>query len=105
MAELVCEGLFSHPNEIWDLSSCPFDRRIFSTVFSSSGCLQSSQSCIKHLLCWGWDAREGLVGSSSLSTMMHGYLPWPSILVLDLVLIKRTGVLSSLYYPVVHLEL
>ncbi|KAL7207312.1 hypothetical protein ACSBR1_029302 [Camellia fascicularis] len=35
--ELVCEGLFSHPNEIWDLSSCPFDRRIFSTVFSSSG--------------------------------------------------------------------
>ncbi|CAL5418551.1 unnamed protein product [Camellia sinensis] len=34
---LVCEGLFSHPNEIWDLSSCPFDRRILSTVFSSSG--------------------------------------------------------------------
>ncbi|GFZ10512.1 transducin/WD40 repeat-like superfamily protein [Actinidia rufa] len=33
--ELVCEGLFSHPNEIWDLSSCPFDQRIFSTVFSS----------------------------------------------------------------------
>ncbi|GMP44513.1 hypothetical protein CsSME_00013419 [Camellia sinensis var. sinensis] len=33
--ELVCEGLFLHPNEIWDLSSCPFDQRIFSTVFSS----------------------------------------------------------------------
>lgn len=33
--ELVCEGLFSHPNEIWDLASCPFDQRIFSTVFSS----------------------------------------------------------------------
>ncbi|KAF8410325.1 hypothetical protein HHK36_002852 [Tetracentron sinense] len=33
--ELICEGLFSHPNEIWDLSSCPFDQRIFSTVFSS----------------------------------------------------------------------
>ncbi|KAK2660870.1 hypothetical protein Ddye_007403 [Dipteronia dyeriana] len=31
--ELICEGLFSHPNEIWDLSSCPFDQRIFSTVF------------------------------------------------------------------------
>ncbi|XP_021732227.1 WD repeat-containing protein DWA2-like [Chenopodium quinoa] len=31
--ELVCEGLFSHPNEIWDLASCPFDQRIFSTVF------------------------------------------------------------------------
>ncbi|XP_059634004.1 WD repeat-containing protein DWA2 isoform X1 [Cornus florida] len=33
--ELVCEGLFSHPDEIWDLASCPFDQRIFSTVFSS----------------------------------------------------------------------
>ncbi|KAK3038851.1 hypothetical protein RJ639_028573 [Escallonia herrerae] len=33
--ELVCEGLFSHPNEIWDLASCPFDQRIFSTVFFS----------------------------------------------------------------------
>ncbi|XP_044476102.1 WD repeat-containing protein DWA2-like isoform X2 [Mangifera indica] len=33
--ELICEGLFSHPNEIWDLCSCPFDQRIFSTVFSS----------------------------------------------------------------------
>ncbi|KAF5740937.1 WD repeat-containing protein DWA2-like isoform X2 [Tripterygium wilfordii] len=33
--ELVCEGLFSHPNEIWDLASCPFDQRIFSTVFST----------------------------------------------------------------------
>ncbi|KAK4796827.1 hypothetical protein SAY86_029153 [Trapa natans] len=28
------EGLFSHPNEIWDLRSCPFDRRIFSSVSS-----------------------------------------------------------------------
>lgn len=33
--ELICEGLFSHPDEIWDLASCPFDQRIFSTVFSS----------------------------------------------------------------------
>ncbi|KAM7260459.1 hypothetical protein ACFE04_016200 [Oxalis oulophora] len=33
--ELVCEGLFSHPSEIWDLASCPFDQRIFSTVFSN----------------------------------------------------------------------
>lgn len=33
--ELVCEGLFYHPSEIWDLKSCPFDPRIFSTVFSS----------------------------------------------------------------------
>ncbi|CAH2036715.1 unnamed protein product [Thlaspi arvense] len=34
-SELVCEGLFSHPNEIWDLASCPFDQRIFSTVYST----------------------------------------------------------------------
>ncbi|XP_008781258.2 WD repeat-containing protein DWA2 isoform X1 [Phoenix dactylifera] len=33
--ELVCEGLFYHPSEIWDLKSCPFDPRIFSTVFTS----------------------------------------------------------------------
>lgn len=33
--ELICEGLFYHPNEIWDLKSCPFDPRIFSTVFTS----------------------------------------------------------------------
>ncbi|XP_020595005.1 WD repeat-containing protein DWA2-like, partial [Phalaenopsis equestris] len=33
--ELVCEGLFYHPSEIWDLKSCPFDSRIFSTVFTS----------------------------------------------------------------------
>ncbi|XP_077246802.1 WD repeat-containing protein DWA2-like [Tasmannia lanceolata] len=33
--ELICEGLFSHPNEIWDLSSCPFNPRVFSTVFAS----------------------------------------------------------------------
>ncbi|KAK1360619.1 hypothetical protein POM88_045093 [Heracleum sosnowskyi] len=32
--ELVCEALFSHPNEIWDLASCPFNQRIFSIVFS-----------------------------------------------------------------------
>ncbi|MQM10745.1 hypothetical protein Taro_043640 [Colocasia esculenta] len=34
-AELVCEGLFYHPNEIWDLASCPYDQRVFSTVFAS----------------------------------------------------------------------
>lgn len=33
--ELVCEGLFYHPTEIWDLKSCPFNPRIFSTVFTS----------------------------------------------------------------------
>lgn len=40
--ELICEGLFSHPNEIWDLASCPFDQRIFSTVFSSGKFLYES---------------------------------------------------------------
>jgi hypothetical protein len=40
--ELICEGLFSHPEEIWNLSSCPFDQRVFSTVFSSG--------IIKHLV-------------------------------------------------------
>ncbi|KAJ7957956.1 WD repeat-containing protein DWA2-like [Quillaja saponaria] len=30
-SELICEGLFSHPNEIWGLASCPCDQRIFST--------------------------------------------------------------------------
>ncbi|CAN8292247.1 unnamed protein product [Cochlearia groenlandica] len=34
-SELICEGLFAHPNEIWDLASCPFDQRVFSTVFST----------------------------------------------------------------------
>ncbi|KAG9446002.1 hypothetical protein H6P81_012130 [Aristolochia fimbriata] len=33
--ELICEGLFYHPNEIWDLASCPFNPRVFSTVFAS----------------------------------------------------------------------
>ncbi|KAG6503567.1 hypothetical protein ZIOFF_035883 [Zingiber officinale] len=34
-SELICDGLFYHPNEIWDLKTCPFDPRIFSTVFTS----------------------------------------------------------------------
>ncbi|KAJ3692862.1 hypothetical protein LUZ60_011957 [Juncus effusus] len=33
--EILCEGLFYHPNEIWDLKSCPYNSRIFSTVFTS----------------------------------------------------------------------
>uniref|UniRef100_A0A0D6R6Q8 EIPR1-like beta-propeller domain-containing protein n=1 Tax=Araucaria cunninghamii TaxID=56994 RepID=A0A0D6R6Q8_ARACU len=36
-SELTCEGLYSHPHEIWDLASCPFDLRIFSTVYASGG--------------------------------------------------------------------
>ncbi|XP_078173483.1 WD repeat-containing protein DWA2-like [Carex rostrata] len=33
--EIVCEGLFYHQNEIWDLKSCPYDYRILSTVYTS----------------------------------------------------------------------
>jgi hypothetical protein len=33
--EIVCEGLFYHQNEIWDLKSCPYDSRILSTVYTS----------------------------------------------------------------------
>ncbi|CAN6485202.1 unnamed protein product [Victoria cruziana] len=35
--ELTCKGIFSHPNEIWHLASCPFDPRTLSTVFDSGG--------------------------------------------------------------------
>jgi hypothetical protein len=48
--ELICEGLFSHPNEIWDLSSCPFDQRIFSTVFSTG---KSLAAICLHLFDYG----------------------------------------------------
>ncbi|KMZ65363.1 Protein TSSC1 [Zostera marina] len=44
--ELVCDGLFYHPTEIWDLSSCPFDHEIFSTV-SSTG--QKYEANIWHI--------------------------------------------------------
>jgi hypothetical protein len=47
---LICEGLFSHPNEIWDLSSCPFDQRIFSTVFSTG---KSLAAICLHLFDYG----------------------------------------------------
>jgi len=36
-SELTCEGFYSHPQEIWDLSACPFDFHIFSTVYASVG--------------------------------------------------------------------
>eukprot|EP00252_Welwitschia_mirabilis_P016142 TRINITY_DN35668_c0_g1_i1.p1 TRINITY_DN35668_c0_g1~~TRINITY_DN35668_c0_g1_i1.p1 ORF type:complete len:354 (+),score=71.27 TRINITY_DN35668_c0_g1_i1:144-1205(+) len=35
--ELTCEGLYSHPQEIWDLSVCPFDSHVFVTVYASGG--------------------------------------------------------------------
>ncbi|KAL2895491.1 WD repeat-containing protein DWA2 [Bienertia sinuspersici] len=47
--ELVCEGLFSHPNEIWDLASCPYDQRIFSTVFFNGNSRTIPPCCLAML--------------------------------------------------------
>lgn len=33
--EIVSEGVYSHPHEIWDLACSPFDARLFSTVYRS----------------------------------------------------------------------
>ncbi|KAJ0969551.1 hypothetical protein J5N97_022428 [Dioscorea zingiberensis] len=48
--ELVSEGLFYHPSEIWDLKSCPFDPRIFSTIFTSELYGQSNAPQRKELV-------------------------------------------------------
>jgi hypothetical protein len=34
-ADILCEGLYTHQNEIWDLAACPFDSQFFSTVYAS----------------------------------------------------------------------
>ncbi|CAM6035432.1 unnamed protein product [Sphagnum compactum] len=36
-ADILCEGLYTHQNEIWDLAACPFDSQFFSTVYASGG--------------------------------------------------------------------
>lgn len=36
-SDITCEGLYSHPHEIWDLATCPYDSRLFSTVYAASG--------------------------------------------------------------------
>jgi WD40 repeat protein len=36
-ADILCEGLYTHQNEIWDLAACPFDSQLFSTVYASGG--------------------------------------------------------------------
>ncbi|CAM6102934.1 unnamed protein product [Calypogeia fissa] len=36
-SDIVCEGLYIHHNEIWDLAACPFDKQIISTVHASVG--------------------------------------------------------------------
>ncbi|KAG6556347.1 hypothetical protein Mapa_002290 [Marchantia paleacea] len=36
-SDIVCEGLYTHQNEIWDLAICPFEPQIISTVYASVG--------------------------------------------------------------------
>eukprot|EP00897_Mesotaenium_endlicherianum_P007860 jgi/Mesen1/7101/ME000369S06423 len=36
-SDVTCEGIYAHPQEIWDLAACPYDARLFSTVYSPSG--------------------------------------------------------------------
>ncbi|KAI4374880.1 hypothetical protein MLD38_012820 [Melastoma candidum] len=50
--ELVCEGIFSYPDEIWDLRSCPFDLLICSSVFSSGESGGAAVWRIPELVLW-----------------------------------------------------
>lgn len=34
-SELVCQGLYSHRDEIWDIAACPYNKSLFTTVYSS----------------------------------------------------------------------
>ncbi|KAG0587198.1 hypothetical protein KC19_2G147600 [Ceratodon purpureus] len=36
-SELVCQGLYTHRDEIWDIAACPFNTSLFSTVYSRAG--------------------------------------------------------------------
>ncbi|KAL6583992.1 hypothetical protein OROMI_003281 [Orobanche minor] len=63
--ELICEGLFSHPNEIWDLASCPFDQRILYTVFSSVGQEPELLSATSVLICLTFFGTVGEIKSFS----------------------------------------
>eukprot|EP00850_Spirogloea_muscicola_P012452 SM000080S22967 [mRNA] locus=s80:449851:453302:+ [translate_table: standard] len=36
-SEITCEGLYAHQHEIWDLATCPYDARLFSTVHATAG--------------------------------------------------------------------
>ena len=40
-ADIICEGLYNHRNEIWDFAACPFDKQIISTVYASGTALLS----------------------------------------------------------------
>ncbi|XVE56268.1 hypothetical protein DITRI_Ditri03aG0224800 [Diplodiscus trichospermus] len=72
--ELICEGLFSYPNEIWDLASCPFDQRIFSTVFStafSNHLLQWSLAIALSCIKFGGLKKDAQVQSKESAGMLH----------------------------------
>lgn len=34
-SELVCQGLYSLHDEIWDIAACPYNKSLFTTVCSS----------------------------------------------------------------------
>ncbi|KAH0878015.1 hypothetical protein HID58_065409 [Brassica napus] len=75
-SELICEGLFSHPNEIWDLASCPFDQRIFSTVFSTGESFGAAIWQIPEL--YGQLNSPQLERVASLDAHVDSVLWWPS---------------------------
>lgn len=75
--ELVCEGLFYHPNEIWDLKSCPFNQRIFSTVFTTG---ETHGAAIWEIpeLYGQTNALEQLVALNEHSFKIKSILWWPT---------------------------
>ncbi|KAG6512015.1 hypothetical protein ZIOFF_030106 [Zingiber officinale] len=78
-SELICDGLFYHPNEIWDLKTCPFDPRIFSTVFTSGEAYGASVWKIPEL--YGQSNApqlEQLVSLDKHSFKIKCVLWWPS---------------------------
>jgi EARP and GARP complex-interacting protein 1 len=64
-SELVCDGVFYHPNEIWDLKSCPFDHRVFSTVYTSGN---ERKSCLS---VWKILKLNGLSNSPQLEQLFE----------------------------------
>ncbi|KAG6477054.1 hypothetical protein ZIOFF_066306 [Zingiber officinale] len=78
-SELIYDGLFYHPNEIWDLKTCPFDPRIFSTVFTSGEAYGASVWKIPEL--YGQSNApqlEQLVSLDKHSFKIKCVLWWPS---------------------------
>lgn len=90
--ELVCEGLFSHPNEIWDLASCPFDQRIFSTVFSSGNWLISCGISLNMCVVCALNCDYECQPVSDFIIIRNGRVTW-----------SRLGVRSRCYFWSIHL--